>query len=466
MGERQIRHIGNVFGDNDAENRQPQNLLERKTSFNVFKNKQAPKPPQGQQALPRIGSYQPKILLEPKSANYNSEPRSEVSRSPERQNDVSDFNNAPKAMIIGDKNELLRIENDDSEDITETPIPAPRRKRRAPEIPEPEPARESSLYSNKPAFGRSVSERSDEERFDMDLEVQGGDIDFGPGIDNPAFNSRARSESSSSYRNSMGDRNEDRLRSQGDQKSYPYIPPPDYEDEEVTIDFDEEVEEFLEMRRNNTNNARVFNELEGEDFGKYLEDDYEFDVPARRAPRPPNQSQFGKVRQAPKPPKQQKYNKHPDNKKAAKQKKKQEKRETSMKRNTIRDFTFSDSKIGWGDRTVKSTSAKGRYIKREKDRKRIDNGGQFVQNGEPGSYEEFLRAKNGIPLESPNSSDSGVEMGEDSRTMEEMYMKNQPRQMREGSKYDKPTVWQRLTWRFKKSVTVTRQEPESFDYKF
>lgn len=481
MGERQIRHVGHVFGE-EIENRKPSNMLDRKTSFNVFKNKQAPKPPQGSQALPKIGNYQPKIFLEPKTSDYGGEHRSDDFRTVERhQAEVHEVpssfkNSAPKAMIIGDKDELLRIEDEEREESVGDPVAPPRRKRRAPEAPELGP-------SSNPVFGRSISQRSDEEKFEMDFEEQGGDIDFAEGIDNPAFNSRARSESGSSYRrraesssthrNSHNEHTEDvkRPHSVGG-TSYPYIPPPDYEDEEVTIDFDEEAEEFLDPNKK-FRNTNAYRELEGDDFGKYLdEDDYEFDVPRR--PRPPSMS--SKSRPAPSPLKP-KYNKQHENiksnKKAGKAKKRQEKREANlMKRNTIRDFTFSDSKIGWGDRTVKSTSAKGRYIKREKERKRLEHEQPILPGGGPGSYEEFLRVTNGIPLESPNSSDSGVEMSEESRIMEDMYMKNQPKQLRHGQYDRKPSFLQRLTWRFRKNVTVTRQEsasqpePETYDYKF
>jgi len=456
MTDRQIRHIGEVFGE-DTDKRKPTNMLDRKTSFNVFKNKQAPKPPQGQQALPRIGNYQPKILLEPQHSDYNRETPIERSISPERPTETVPVQVHSKPMIIGDKDELIRIaETDDVEDHAD-PVAPPRRKRKAPDAPE------SGIRN----FGRSMSLRSDEEQFD--IEEQGGDIDFGEGIDNPAFNSRGRSESSSSYRTHNHDvSNERPTRPQSEHISYPYIPPPDYEDEEVTIDFEDEAEDFLDVNRNNKlKNGGVFRELEGEDFGKYLEDDYEFDTTRLGPPRPP----MGKSRSLPRPGKPPKFSKQPDNKKATKTKKKQDKREANMKRNTIRDFTFSDSKIGWGDRTVKSTSAKGRYLKREKDRKRIDTTEQVQQSAGPGSYEDFLRAKSGMPLESPNSSDSGVEMADDSRIMEDMYLNNQPKQMRNGKYDNKPSVWQRLTWRFKKSVTVTRQpepepEPEVYDYKF
>jgi hypothetical protein len=63
----------------------------------------------------------------------------------------------------------------------------------------------------------------------------------------------------------------------------------------------------------------------------------------------------------------------------------------SMKRQTLRTISYADCKMGVDDRTirsVKSTSAGGRYIKRGKERTMIVDGG----TGD-GGYEEFLRMR-------------------------------------------------------------------------
>ena len=74
MADRKIRRVEDVFGGGMA-NKQ-QNILERKTSFNVFKNKKAPQPPPpGQNALPKIGNYQPKILLQSAKQEENDMPK-------------------------------------------------------------------------------------------------------------------------------------------------------------------------------------------------------------------------------------------------------------------------------------------------------------------------------------------------------------------------------------------------------
>ncbi|XP_060597354.1 uncharacterized protein LOC132751222 [Ruditapes philippinarum] len=456
MAERNIRHVEDVFNgrvNGVAPNKQ-HNILDRKSSFNMFKNKQAPRPPSDQMPLPKIGNYQPKMLLQKTPGDGEHDRKDNI-----HQVQVHHTSNGVSAppLIIGDKDVPLRIENDTVDIRDDQPIPAPRRKRRAPNAPETEIIHSEPSTSN-PLFGRSMSQRSDEERFEMDLEEQGGDIDFSNGLDNPGFHSRERkisgvsrerTDSEYSWAEEQHQRIQNEHQNNKNGITYPYIPPPDYEDEEMTMEFEDDYEPMVDYERNN---AKVYRELEGDDFGKYIqEDDYEFDAPNRplRHPPPPG-SQGGhfmqnRPRHVQKP---LKSNKNID-KKMTKSKKKHAPSEPNMKRNTIRDFTFSDSKIGWGDRTTKSTSAKGRYIKHNKDRMRIDNAETFGQKDTKGSYEEFLRVKNGIPLESPNSSDSGVDTGEERHHMN-MYQHSQPKQMRNGKYENKQSMWQRLTWRFRK----------------
>lgn len=464
MAERKIRHVGDVFHQQNG-NRPDNSDSEYSFNFNfkAFKNKQAPLPPGGPLPLPKIGNYQPKILLDPGPGGDNPTRThrhdSETSDTKRHSREIHTVHNKPAnsarkdPFIIGDKDVPITIENSELLSDDEAPIPAPRRKRRAPQGPEDTMdviPRSNEQSTNNPLFGRSISVRSDaDEKFDlMDAEIQGADIDFGPGIDNPGFSEvHIRSTRSSVSEQNIGSSEnssvcENKHSPNGDVGNYPYIPPPDYDDEEVTMTFgDEERDQFEQDYQQ----SRVYREFEGEDFARYLQDDegYEFDS------RPPPLRQM-KGRPAPRPPT---YDNRFHNKKGDKPKKKSKRNETDMKRNTIRDFSFSDSKIGWGDRTVKSTSAKGRYIKREKERTRIDT--SIPQKTDPGSYEEFLRVRNGLgPLESPNSSDSGVEV--EIKNHENMYYHSQPKQMRNG-KYDKKrSVWQKLTWRFRKSLDMSQ----------
>ena len=462
MAERKIPHVEDVFkrpvGKHNGE-KSNSGAEYFDFNFKAFKNKQAPQPPGGPVSLPRIGNYQPKILMESQTPDsdiqQHTRDKDTIKEINEKKNNIvqKEKKVVKEQIIMGDKDIPITINDGSDDQDIDAPYPQPRRKRRAPEVPEHSTdviPRSDAQTTNNPLFGRSISVASDEEPFDMDVEIQGGDIDFGPGIDNPGFqgvNSGSQYSSITEHReNSLERRTEVHTATQSDNKNsnqYPYIPPPDYDDEEVTMTFEDEERDEFEV---NHQHGRVFKEFEGEDFARYLrdEEDYEFDRPqpvrhmkGRAPPRPhAHDNRF--------------------HKKPEKPKKKSKRKEPDMKRNTIRDFTFSDSKIGWGDRTVKSTSAKGRYIKREKDRKRIDTNFDKHEKSDRGSYEEFLRIRNGMgpPAESPNSSDSGVEV--EIKNRENFYYHSQPKQMKNG-KYDKkPSVWQKLTWRFKKGLNISR----------
>ena len=456
MSERNIRHVEEIFSGRGIGDGKPVNLFDKKNVFtNVSKKRRAPQPPQGANALPKIGNYQPKIYLEPKPGSpteIESKPNVTVADVHHEHSDFEKKDNPPEiskeTFIIGDKDIPIIIEEktdarNTSNNEEETPVPMPRRKRRAPSAPD----LDKDTATTNPLFGRSLSQSSDTTRLGKNFEIQGGDIDFAYGIDNPGYERREytstkpdHSPVTSSYQNGY----------QNEEDGMPYIPPPDYDDEEITMDFDDEPE-FDTSRFRNNRPYSVVKDYEGEDFSKYLNDDLDYEIEQSRrkkSNRPPDRLD---QKFLPRPPPR-------EGKKGNKQKKKSRK-EPEMKRNTIRDFTFSDSKIGWGDRTVKSTSAKGRYIKREKDRRRID----ITENTEDrstapssGSYEEFLRMKNKMDKDSPNSSDSGVEVGHESQFMD-MYLHSKPKQYKMVSKYEerKPSVWKRLTLRFKKSVNVT-----------
>lgn len=454
MAERKIRHVGDVFRQHNGESGgNSESEFAYNFNFKAFKNKQAPLPPGGPVSLPKIGNYQPKMLLESGPGGNNpihthENVKVDTKGQSDRIQGSAESHAKKDKLIIGDKDIPITIESNELLSDSETPIPAPRRKRRAPMMPDDNTdviPRSSEQTTSNPLFGRSLSVGSDEETFDMDTEILGGDIDFGPGIDNPGFSDMHLNSLRTNVPESNVGTNENmselKHTPNGDVAKYPYIPPPDYDDEEVTMTFGEEERDHFEQ---DFEKSRVYKEFQGEDFARYLRDDEDYEFDSR-----PSSARSMKGKPAPRPPKH-------DNrfiKKGDKPKKKSKRNENDIKRNTIRDFSFSDSKIGWGDRTVRSTSAKGRYIKREKDRKRIDT---HEQSG-PGSYEDFLRVRNGLPpqpLESPNSSDSGVEV--DIKNHENLYYHSQPKQLRNG-KYDKkPSMWQKLTWRFKKSVDISR----------
>lgn len=245
-----------------------------------------------------------------------------------------------------------------------------------------------------------------------------------------------------------------RLHSQTSHESdeeYPYIPEPDYEEEEATMNFDvvSKKEQYQAQRRD----QKIIKEYEGEDFSKYLDDDEGFqdhtftwrkNIRHQRKPTtqkqqavPKSKYMDGPAISAPKL-KPMKKLKHPET------------QHGSMKRQTLRDISYADCKMGVDDRTVrsvKSTSAGGRYVKRGKERTMIvdgDTGG--------GGYEEFLkmRHKGEGSLESNSSGDSGHETGDDLFQQEQYFYQMQPKQLRE--KQGKGSLWEKLTWRFKRHV--------------
>jgi hypothetical protein len=67
-----------------------------------------------------------------------------------------------------------------------------------------------------------------------------------------------------------------------------------------------------------------------------------------------------------------------------------------------------------------------------------------------GGYEEFLkmRHKDEGSLESNSSGDSGHETCDDLFQQEQFFHQMQPKQLRE--KEGKGTLWEKLTWRFKR----------------
>lgn len=427
-------------------NYRSQNIQVRKSSF-VFKNKPAPLPPTSQHHFPKTGNYQPKILSESKSPTANSL----FQQKPQENNNEHIFvnaivrapvevkNNTPNPYIVGDKGVPLRNDSQTADSfVIPKPIPPPRRYRSSVKIV----AQSEDLRRNNPLYDRSVSQRPDKVSFNLDVSLNNCDTGMLSGIGNPVFRSRETKDSSdgtvqNKVIKSTQVVNENHI------KDYPYIPPPDYFEEEVTVDFADESNAVIQQTRNSV----IYTEYEGEDFGKYLEDDQLeklYDVQSQGHKHYETRHFSGAT-----------Y--HGRNRKRTGNHDKMSKQTDSRKiKNTIRNFTFLDSKIGWGgDKTVNSTSAKGRYMKRERDRKRIDTSGQFSSERGPGSYEDFLRVKNGISLESPNSSDSGVDISDDSQQMD-MYLKSRPKQVRNGQQADrKPSIWRRLTWRFRKSVNIS-----------
>ncbi|XP_067679099.1 uncharacterized protein [Haliotis asinina] len=197
------------------------------------------------------------------------------------------------------------------------------------------------------------------------------------------------------------------------------VPAPDYEEEEMTLDFEGD-DRVHDKRRDS-----IYKEFPGEDFSRYLsddEEDYEFDRPVYT------------VRS--KPPVSRRVLQKKDSKSRTEawrgDKPKRDSSKSLFKQNakntgktTLRYYSVNDTKLGIGlDGAARKPQKKS------------------IRDGVPyeSSYESFLQARNGGPrwgsLES-SSSDSGHETGDD---------------FKRGAKGNNTgTFWKKLTIKFKKT---------------
>lgn len=514
--QRHERSVDKIFAEplKEIESSSPQFInvhekieqYEQKARLNFNKNRPAPPPPGTQVFLPKIGNYTPKILLSrnsskasapkspyedahipdfPPSENklynkqYSSEQtterklssaesfktksKSECNTNPEEdiyhtidikpdyeENKIE--NEGKKVMIIGDKDVPLVLDTyfgaDDNEDNENSPV--------------------AETNSNV-----SPSNESEEDKLfaDHDTIVNVGEV-----VVNPLFEEHGKQEDHHSHTETENEtprhykkrrapgvptssyvsrRRNNSQSSHASDDEYPYIPEPDYEEHERTMNFDyvENNDQPIAPPRRNRN-RKVVQENDGEDFSKYMEDDDGFhEQPFTwrkniKHARTPN----AKTKQP--PIQKSKYSERsmmsaPKLKPVKKPKTKAETQHGSMKRQTLRDITYADCKMGIDDRTirsVKSTSAGGRYIKRGKERTMIVDGDTGA-----GGYEEFLRMrhKEDGSLESNSSGDSGLDNGDDLLAQEQMFYQMQPKNVRDKKS---GTLWEKLTWRFKRHV--------------
>ncbi|XP_046338178.1 uncharacterized protein LOC124119636 [Haliotis rufescens] len=199
------------------------------------------------------------------------------------------------------------------------------------------------------------------------------------------------------------------------------IPAPDYEEEEMTLDF--EGDDLAHAKRRSS----IYKEFPGEDFSRYLSDDeeeYEFDRPIHTVRSKPPVSR--KVLQKKESSKSRTEARRVE-------KPKRDSTKTLFKQNaknsgktTLRYYSVNDTKLGIGvDGTV-----------RKQQKKSLRDGVPYES-----SYESFLQSRNGGPrwgsLESA-SSDSGHETGDDIKRGVKGRDKN-------------GTFWKKLTIKFKQT---------------
>lgn len=430
--------VAAVLREHHNNNYKPQNSQSRKSN-SIFKNKQAPPPPTNKSRWQKIRNYQPKILQELVSPLGNDS-RYTDSRSKNDDHNSPLNNNSKAPFTIGDTNAPICTDSPAGGPFV-TPKSVPSLPDKIQHISVTIVHHTEDLLRNNSRFDRSVSQRSDEEAFDIDFRNSDGNNVFDSGIDNPVFASLDGTDGVSSMQNGIMDLKLEVLKHDVN-GNYPYIPTPDYNEEEVTLDFEEESGNCI----NHHENSAIYKKYDGEDFGKYLADD---ELEKSSQVLTAGQKYYAnKVSHKP-------TYQNTNSKKGGKQKKIQT--GNINKRNSMREFAFPDSKIGgYGDKIGNSALANGRHTKPEKDTNITNTSAQFSPGSGTGSYEEFLRERNGMSINNPTiSENSKVDINDDSQQLD-IYRHSKPKHMRNGQYSDeKPNMWQRLTWRFRKSINIS-----------
>ncbi|OWF47274.1 uncharacterized protein LOC110454547 [Mizuhopecten yessoensis] len=413
--------------------------------------------PQGGFHLPKIGNYKPKSLMtsEPcvPKQNDNSRLSTEFSFEPIEfvLHEKNDPPPQPKSFILmGDNQQLMTIHTGESEGHNgeDSGIATP----------------DKPAFTENPLFDKDHPEspllekyKDDESGIYHQLLDNAGFVDNPPIDDIPQFNDVEEIDDVPPADYPL-DEEEDRPKppprkkkgkNQQNVENEPYIPAPDYDERSTR--------KFNGGPTDAPRHEPIFEEFGGEDFSKYLsdEEDYEFDTSLTwrkeknhkrykgknngrgmgQRSKSGTLPQIRKPQDGPKPP----QDVRPIGKKSQRP---LDKVHENMKRNTIRQFTFDDSKMGNGTvRSTASTSAKGRYMKRNKER------GRIVEANEEGSYEDFLRNRhneNG----SNSSNDSGIGPGGDIDYHNHVFMNSQPK-IKDG----KSSLWKKLTWKFKRNTS-------------
>ncbi|XP_064606554.1 uncharacterized protein LOC135471310 [Liolophura sinensis] len=235
----------------------------------------------------------------------------------------------------------------------------------------------------------------------------------------------------------------------GTDKEMPYIPPPDYDEDVMTIDIPDEDEETLDYpsAEQALSSRRVYKVYQGDDFGQYLrEEESQFIIPTSRT--------------------QTRYKKS-SKKSSTKTRDNNSKSLTGTlsralfggskktvsepeKRHTIHEFSFGHSKIGLGDSVgipngVWRTGGERKPSRvSSSDNNRLSNYELFLQ------YRQNDHKKSGS-IES--TSDSGNETGEDtSRNTESQktYHVTSPAYYSPNKYVKRNGLWEKLTLRFRR----------------
>lgn len=230
-----------------------------------------------------------------------------------------------------------------------------------------------------------------------------------PGIEtrNPLFMTTTEKEKATSTENKQQDI---------------FIPAPDYDEEEKTIDFtdDGDVTEQASPSRG----KQVFKEYGGEDFAHYL-----FEEEAETVTMRPKQVSIQTQRKSQTEAKRSYYKKRGSSSPSKRLSKKDKAASGSL--SSLRNFTYADSKFG----TV-AMAEKPRTSVRSLTDVEVE-AEVFVDTGS--SYETFLRSINGEFVNGAFTSDELASVPKMSK----------PDHSEGSQKQGKDTLWKRLTWRLK-----------------
>ncbi|KAK7100832.1 uncharacterized protein [Littorina saxatilis] len=216
-----------------------------------------------------------------------------------------------------------------------------------------------------------------------------------------------------------------------------FIPPPDYDEEEKTMVFDEE---DLEAGTSSSprRGQKVFKEYYGEDYAQYLSD--EETGPHKAATVRPRRLHHNNVVDR----KTKTEAKRPHYKKRESIAGKGKKDKSFTGSNSLRNFSFADSKFG----TI--TGSKKRQHSIPSVSEETDEAELFVSTGE--SYEQFLRMKNGEDLTNESTGPTyGFQGGG--------FLAGHPLGMpsdvtRTPKEIERDNVWKKLTQRFRNRRSV------------
>lgn len=361
--------------------------------------------------MKKFGGYKPKILGGQSDFLALQQDTESTNESPVVGSDASSPTK-PKPWVVGDKNVpmvLGPLDDDDDDDYVD------------------ENGNNPEMYFN--GFGRVNDLKDIDDVKDIDETFQARSIssetstlvsqhsdDLRHGLANAAYVSSSVSDMGSTDHLPADDR-------PAPEPSGVFIPAPDYDEEERTLDFNsEDTDEGEDHQRAHPQRTKpVMKVYDGEDLSRYLSDDDD-EVDSEVQLRHNGKSHKGTVNGQLNP-------KHSIFKPS--QTKSKKTRGGTQGSSSVRSFSYADSKFG----TKGKASSKSLVAETPDDSQRF-----LTANTHQSSYESFLRSRNGDVLPSLELNDSGVDMGE------------------EFSRDKDDTLWKKMTLRLKHRLSKSMKD--------